>query len=214
MKENSNRAAGERCFVAAKFPAQTPRMAKKSAANSTAVSSRLPQVVTSQFREAEKRRAMRVLVMVHELHKAGYQKLRICPGMSPSGCNWRCAVTPAENIESKHGAMLKDWDKDVAAYTSGQKNEYFGWKDAKADTARELAVKFIKRFPNIAKGGLGEDWEYAGWYVQMLGFAERGEFPVAYADWWEEPDPRWLPTDKGIKSNLPMPPLTPRSSTR
>lgn len=189
-------------------------MAKKTSAKSTAASPQVFRVATSQPREAEKRRALRVLVMVHELHKVGYQKLRICPGMSPSGCNWRCAITPSNNTDPKHGAMLKDWKKNVAEYGSGQGNEYFGWTDAKTDTARELAVKFIERFPKIAKSGLGADWEYAGWYVQMLGFAERGEFPTAYADWGERPDPRWLPTDKGIRSNLPMPPLTPRSGTR
>jgi hypothetical protein len=168
--------------------------------------SETPKVVTSPLREAEKRRALRVLAMVHELHKAGYQKLRICPGMSSSGCNWRCAITPAENIESQNGAMLKDWDKDVAAYSSGQRNEYFDWKDAKTDTARELASKFIKRFPKVVSRGLGEDWDYAGWYVQMLGFAERGEFPLAYDDWCERPDPKWLPTTRKIRSDLPMPP--------
>ena len=169
-----------------------------------------------QFCEAEKRRALRVLVMVHELHEAGYQKIRICPGMSSSGCNWRCAVTPGqENIESKHGAMSKRyWDKDVAAYTSGQKNDYFDWKDAKTDTARELAVKLIEQVSGYRKGRIGRGLGIRWWYVQMLGFVNAGEFPVAYADWWEEPDPRWLPTDKGIKSNLPMPPLTPRSGTR
>ena len=31
------------------------------------------------------RRCQRVLAMVHELHKRGYQRLRIMPGMSPSG---------------------------------------------------------------------------------------------------------------------------------
>jgi hypothetical protein len=77
-----------------------------------------------------------------------------------------------------------DHDVDTAHYTSGDKNEYFGWKDSKTDTARELAAKFIKQFPGIAQKGLGEDWAYVGWYVQMLGLAERGEFPVAYADWY------------------------------
>lgn len=31
------------------------------------------------------RRAIRVLAMVDELHKRGYQKLRVMPFMSPSG---------------------------------------------------------------------------------------------------------------------------------
>lgn len=81
-------------------------------------------------------RAQRVLLMVHELHKLGYQKLRIAPGMSPSGCSWRCSITHVGNILPSHGAMLSNWDEDVAPYTSGQQNAYFGWEDAAQDTAR------------------------------------------------------------------------------
>lgn len=80
--------------------------------------------------------------MVHELHKLGYQRLRIAPGMSPSGMHWRCSVTHAGNIKRMHGAMMCDFD-DAAHYTAEDDNQYFGWKDAKKDTARKLASKFL-----------------------------------------------------------------------
>ena len=166
----------------------------------------MPTVSQKPSKISFERRALRVLVMVHELHKAGYQYLRIAPAMSPSGCHWRCAITPTTNIKKSHGAMTVNYSKNVAHYTSGQENEYFEWKDAKTDTARELAAKFIKRFPEIAEKALGQDWEYVGWYVQMLGLAEQGVFPIAYADWPLDPDPRWLPTTKGSDTKLPMPP--------
>jgi hypothetical protein len=149
--------------------------------------------------------------MVHELHKLGYQRLRIAPGMSPSGMHWRCSVTHAGNIQRSHGAMMCKFE-DAAHYTTGQDNHYFGWEDAQQDTARQLAAKFLDRFPTIARQGQGADWPYAGWYVQMLGLAERGVFPVAYADWYSEPDPRWLPTTAGFESGLPMPPAGEGSS--
>jgi hypothetical protein len=152
------------------------------------------------------RRALRVLRMVHELHKLGYQRLRIVPGMSPSGCHWRCSVTHIGNILKAHGAMYQHFDRDMAHYSSGQMNEYFGWLDAHQATVRQLAARFLERFPEIARQGHGLDWSYAGWYVQMLGFAERGAFPVAYADWYHDPDPRWLPTTARTDSGLPMPP--------
>jgi len=145
--------------------------------------------------------------MVHELHKMGYQELRIAPGMSSSGCHWRCSVTHIGNILSIHGAMMNNWDTAAVHYSTGQDNVYFGWGDARRDTARQLASKFIERFPEIAQQGLGQDWPYVGWYVQMLGVAERGALPVAYADWQDKPDPRWLPTTEGIESGLPMPPV-------
>lgn len=163
--------------------------------------------------EAIQRRALRVLRLVHELHKQGYQLLRVAPGMSPSGCSWRCAITPKSNILRSHGAMLKEYEGLVAHYTSGQDNEYFGWRDAKTDSVQELASKFVERFPEIVERSFGDDWSYAGWYVRMLGYVERGMFPVAYADWYEPPDPRFLPF-WGHESDLLMPPPGDAEETR
>lgn len=155
--------------------------------------------------EAQYRRALRVLRLVHELHKQGYQLLRIAPGMAPSGCYWRCAITPRSNILRTHGAMLRDWEHLVAQYSSSQDNEYFGWTDAKHDDVQQLAAKFTDRFGDIVEASRGDDWPYAGWYVRMLGYAEREMFPVAYADWHEKPNPRFMPL-WGSESDLPMPP--------
>ena len=152
------------------------------------------------------RRAQRILLRVHELHKLGYQRLRIVPGMAPSGMYWRCSVTHVGNILARHGAMWKEHDRETAHYSTGDGNVYFGWEDARRDTARQLAVKFIERFRDIANKGLGADWPYAGWYVQMLGFADRGVFPLSYSDSYGEPNPRYLETTEGFDSGLPMPP--------
>src|SRR5438445_11614927 len=35
-----------------------------------------------------------LLLMVAELHRRGYQQLRIAPYMSPSGMHWRCRFVP------------------------------------------------------------------------------------------------------------------------
>lgn len=144
--------------------------------------------------------------MVHELHKLGYQRLRIAPGLSPSGMHWRCSITHVGNIQRSHGALLWDFSHDVAHYSTGQSNAYFGWEDARQDTARQLAAKFIDRFSTIARLGQGVDWAYAGWFVQMLGMAEHGELPMAYDNGYMTPDPHWLPTTAEIDSGLPMPP--------
>lgn len=132
--------------------------------------------------DADKRRALRLLGMVHELHKIGYQLLRIVPGMAPSGCYWRCHITSADNVRG-NGWEPKDWEEGIALYTSGDEDKYFGWKDAPGKNARLLASLFIERFPAIAAKGSGWDWAYAGWYVTMLGAAEAGEFPVYFADY-------------------------------
>jgi hypothetical protein len=125
--------------------------------------------------------------MVHELHKLGFQRLRIVPGMSPSGMNWRVNVTPISNILRSHGAMAREFSRLSANYTSAMDNAYFDWEDARNDTARELADKFLTRYPEIVEAARGQDWEYAGWYVEMLGAAERGALPISYADWNGQP---------------------------
>ena len=155
--------------------------------------------------EAHYCQALKVLGLVHELHKRGYQRLRIAPGMSPSGCAWRCSITPRANVLKSHGASLRDWDGLSAHYSSSQENEYFNWSDAREDTAAELADKFVERFPEIARAGFGDDWPYAGWYVRMLGYAEQGWFPIAYSDWGSGTDTGFLPL-LNRDSDLPMPP--------
>ncbi len=148
--------------------------------------------------------------MVGELHKVGYQRLRVAPGMAPSGLYWRCLITPADNILESHGALIAGDDDDlVVFYGSGQENEYFGWTDAKSANARQLARLFVQRFQTIADRAVGQDWEYAGWFVQMLGVAESGHLPIAYSDWDDPNAVTGVPTTwkEGVPGPvLPLPP--------
>jgi hypothetical protein len=147
----------------------------------------------------------KVLRMVAELHVRGYQRLRIAPGMAPSGCYWRCAVTPATNISPRHGAWMMSWGALAAHYTSGQERRYFGWEDAAHVTPSRLADLFIERVPEIAEAGRGSDWLYAGWYVEMLHLTYPGNLPIAYADWELPVD--CLPTvGERADVRIPLPP--------
>ena len=151
--------------------------------------------------------ALAVLEMVQFLHERGYERIRISPGMSPSGNCWRCLITHRGNIQENHGAMPVDFDADSAHYTTGAGSRYFAWEDAHEDRPSELADRFIQRFPEIAKKGQGKDPEYVRWYRKMLELAKEGALPVAYEDWDDEPDPRWLPTTGDGLTKLPMPPV-------
>ena len=116
--------------------------------------------------------------MVHELHKAGYQRLRICVGHSLDGNDWRCHLLPAVNMH-KDGWTPTSTDK-AHLYTSREANCYFGWSDAVDDSARSLAKKFVERFPETARDAIGQDWLYAGWFTSALGSAENGFLPAFY----------------------------------
>ena len=142
-----------------------------------------------QHPEPDIRRAIRVLAMVGELHKGGYQRLRVMPYIYATGA-WRCSIGPVIIFYRNHGAMLLDmWEMEaqaaskVAHYTSAAGNQYFDWDDAATDTARILADKFVQRFTALAERGRGWDYIYAGWYQRLLGYAERGWIPYVFADY-------------------------------
>jgi hypothetical protein len=147
-----------------------------------------------QHTESDVRRSVRVLAMVGELHKRGFQRLRVMPYMAPSGLAWRCAIGSADHFCQNHGAMLLkecsfvDFDSQqqttalIAHYSSGQENHYFGWNDSERDTARSLADKFVNRFSRVIEGSGGWDYPYAGWFLRLLGLAEAGWVAFAFAD--------------------------------
>lgn len=144
-----------------------------------------------------RRHATRLLTMVHELHKAGYQRVRFSSGMAPSGLYWRCAITDAGTMTSD-GLRIQNScaDAETAASSTSSGDRYFGWTDAPGRSARELGLLFLGRFPIIARRDSGRDWAYAGWLTEVLGKAERGEpsgLPVFFADYPLDLDPADLP---------------------
>ena len=127
------------------------------------------------------RRSQRVICMVSELHRMGYQHLRIMPYIHPLA--WRLLVAPREMFSESNGAFVptNTWGDGVAISSAGG---FFDWEDCKTDNARDLAEKFVTRFPDIAKRGLGQDWPYAGWLSALIGFLEgRDLLPVSF---WED----------------------------
>jgi hypothetical protein len=152
----------------------------------------------------------KVLLMVAELHVRGYQRMRIAPGMSASGCYWRCSIAPATNISKVHGALLVSDEGPVVHYSSADGGEYFGWQDASHFTPSRLAARFIKRFPAIASAGRGRDWAYVGWYQEMLHLTHPDRLPLAYADWDSSHPPGCIgttsPTGAPGDVFIPMPP--------
>lgn len=135
-------------------------------------------VSTSPSSDPVVKRATRLLSMVHELHKVGYQRLRICAGRSVTGEEWRLHIVPAS--ETTADGWMANGIGTWPSYTSADGKQFFGWTDADGDDARGLAHKFIARFPDVAAAGLGQDWLYAGWFTEVLGRAEHEQLPAFY----------------------------------
>lgn len=133
--------------------------------------------------------------MVSELHRMGYQNLRIMPYEYPLA--WRLTIAPKRIFAIRNGAFVPRGDTDFPTYSSASENAYFGWRDTKNDDARGLAEKFIERFPKIAEQGQGRDWEYSGWLSELVGFLEGGDWlPVVLSE--------NLPTEPYSLRNLPI----------
>lgn len=142
------------------------------------------------------RRAGRLLSMVHELHKAGYQRLRICAGYSPNDAEWRCHLLTTNHMRGDGWTPVST--QTAHEYSSANASRYFGWDDAQTDDARRLAAKFIDRFPETAQAAAGHDWAYAGWFTLILGRAENGRLPAFYGGLDFEPPAPATPLPPGL----------------
>jgi hypothetical protein len=129
--------------------------------------------------------------MVSELHRLGYQRLRIMPYSGPNA--WRVAIAAVDQFSVRNGAYMPvepHHDAEIARYSCAAENHYFGWADAEGDDARGLADKFVVRFPRLAGLGAGRDWTYAGWLSELVGHIEAGPMlPEVFHEFSEiEPD--------------------------
>jgi hypothetical protein len=133
-----------------------------------------------------------VLLMLAELHQMGYQSIRLCPKLSNSGVHWIAWFTNSLNVLDRHGAMLhpealaRAWtstpsDTPAACYTSAQERRYFDWDDAADDSPKQLATKFVTRFPTIAAGSKQPDSTYVNWYGDMIRQTEPDGLPSTCA---------------------------------
>lgn len=118
----------------------------------------------------------RILLMVRELHKLGFERLRAPAYEYPLA--WRCPVVPATWTHREHGGMFTEQQLqlgeyfDEAAlthtYSSATGQHPFGWTDVVFASPLELAKKFIRERREIAFAGWGPDSEYAEWFGRML----------------------------------------------
>lgn len=127
--------------------------------------------------DATMRRCQRMLRMVAELHKRGFQRLRIMPHIYDLG-SWRLAFGPRDGFSNRMGLALTMAALERAPqYSSASQNHPFEWRDAGKDDARALADKMIERFPELLSQSIGRDWEYAGWFAELMGWVEGGLLP-------------------------------------
>lgn len=139
---------------------------------------------------------VRLIKMLVELHRRGYQRLRICPYEHMA---WRLEFGPASFFSHRNGAYKPyhpfqnaDGTVEDATYTGASGFRYFGWNGLEAYDAEKLAGVFVTRFPGICAASEGRDWEYVGWLSELSGHASRSrQLPFVVAEYFE-PGPEEL----------------------
>ncbi len=148
---------------------------------------------------------LRILQGVRFLHQHNYHRLRILPGLSPSGMSWRIAITNADNLND-------DWDDprviDVGSalhYTTGQRTQFAGGEVTVTSTPEAVAELILSALPDVAAST--DDPDYVSWFAELVRLCEQSKsLPVAYADLF---DAR-LGWELGNGARYPLPPDPPQ----
>ena len=139
-----------------------------------------------------------VLEAVAFLHLRGHQRLRVYPNHGDLG-PWRVAVGTV--IEGGVGHHY-DLREPCFRYSEGTRFRVEGQLVTPETSVEEIAVRILDR---AAEPTLGRDWEYAGWYSELLARSRRVDLlPTAYCPFSDFPyEEGW---EIGAKSGIAFPP--------
>lgn len=136
------------------------------------------------------RRCHRVLRMVGVLHGKGFHGLRVFPYEYPLA--YRIELYPAryaelDGVKYREQEMPGGMDSRLIARHSGANEaKFFGWEDAQSADAQQLALLFIKRFPELCREAYHLDFAYAGWFATLLAHCDYGFLPYLFGEYEEE----------------------------
>lgn len=120
----------------------------------------------------------RYFLVIAELHKMGYELIRVCPCLSPNGMAWRCATTVKKYTLKKCGAIYHGPEHTAANNLNGG----FRFGECENMNPYEIAVKFLDYYPHLAKWGIGNDSDYVVWFLKAAELAQQGYFFYAFSD--------------------------------
>ena len=120
----------------------------------------------------------RYFLVIAELHKMGYELIRVCPCLSPNGMAWRCATTVKKYTLKKCGAIYHGPAHTAANNQTGS----FRFGECENMNPHEIAVKFLEYYPHLAKWGKGNDSDYVIWFLKAAELAQLGYFFYAFSD--------------------------------
>ncbi|HYD81943.1 MAG TPA: L-asparaginase [Paucimonas sp.] len=102
----------------------------------------------------------RLMAMVRQLHRAGYQKLYLYSWPKPSGLHWRWHL-----FTGQRNWLDRSWREGW--YGSGSDynfNPVMGWGDSPGESAQELASTLARFDPQGLSQALGRDEDHTAWF--------------------------------------------------
>jgi O-acetyl-ADP-ribose deacetylase len=127
---------------------------------------------------------IRILQGVQVLHQRGYHRLRILPGVSPSGMYWRVAITISDNlIDDVDYPHVVNLDA-VLQYSTGGLTEFAGGEVTVTTRPELVAELILNELPEAAP--TNDDPAYVAWFADLMRLVEQFQLPpVAYADYFD-----------------------------
>lgn len=137
-------------------------------------------------------------MIVHELHKRGYEQLRLYAGMSPNGCSWRWYIYPKVLMKDNLFECKVGWIPFDCP--SGSTCEELPEKGRKKVTADDFAKEY-DYYVSLAKGA---DKEYVKWFETIVKHAKNNDYPIAFSE--HNNEELWIFT---LGEQLVYPPFSP-----
>lgn len=118
-----------------------------------------------QFRHAPPDRMPhgRLMAMMRELHKAGYQRLYLYSWPKPSGLHWRWHLFTGPRQWLQRG-WREGWYGSGADYNL---NPVLGWGDTPGESTHELLSALARFDPQGLAQALGRDEDHAAWFADV-----------------------------------------------
>jgi hypothetical protein len=106
--------------------------------------------------------------------------LRIIPSMDEEPFEWHCHLVVAAHMDAGHGSYTRVVMGGSVPYSFTTDGDRYAGSDRLGLSARELADELEQgSLSSWLEAARVDDFAYAGWYVKMLGMAERGYLPYA-----------------------------------
>ncbi len=144
-----------------------------------------------------------VVLLVEELHKRGYERLRFFGYVSPNGVAYRVHILRKEDV---------DWT-GYFEYHSETFQKHLLWYSSVGSrccgiSPEALADAFATYYPELLQAGKGKDPEYVFWFRKVVWLAHHDAYPNGISDYMDSHKKGCIPC-VGMNDKdwvLPMPP--------